>query len=80
MKKDLKTIDQLLNELKTIRADVHDFHVQTERLMKTKDMIIDVLERQKAIYKRDLNIMSWICAILAASAIGLYMSIFIPAL
>ena len=80
MKKDVKTIDQLLNELKTIRADVHDFHVQTERLMKTKDMIIDVLERQKAIYKRDLNIMSWICAILAASAIGLYMSIFIPAL
>ena len=32
MKKDLKTIDQLLNELKTIRADVHDFHVKTERL------------------------------------------------
>ena len=80
MKKDVKTIDQLLNELKTIRADVHEFHVQTERLMKTKDMIIDVLERQKAIYKRDLNIMSWICAILAASAIGLYMSIFITAL
>jgi hypothetical protein len=80
MKKDLKTIDQLLNELKTIRADVHDFHVQTERLMKTKDMIIDVLERQKAIYKRDLNILCWVCAILAASSIGLYMSIFIPAL
>jgi hypothetical protein len=75
MKKDVKTIDQLLNELKTIRADVHDFHVQTERLMKTKDMIIELLERQKAIYKRDLNIMFWICAILATSAIGMYMSI-----
>ena len=80
MKKDVKTIDQLLNELKTIRADVHEFHVQTERLMKTKDMIIDVLERQKAIYKRDLNILCWVSAILAASAIGLYMSIFITAL
>ena len=80
MKKDVKTIDQLLNELKTIRADVHDFHVQTERLMKTKDMIIDVLERQKAIYRRDLNILCWVSAILAASAIGLYMSIFITAL
>ena len=77
MKKDLKTIDQLLNELKTLRADVHDFHVKTERLMKTKDMIINVLEKQKAIYRRDLNIMNWICAILAASAIGLYMSLFV---
>jgi hypothetical protein len=69
MKKDIKTIDQLLNELKTIRADVHDFHVQTERLMKTKDMIIDVLEKQKAIYRRDLNIMTWICAILTVASI-----------
>ena len=69
MKKDVKTIDQLLNELKTIRADVHDFHVQTERLMKTKDMIIDVLERQKAIYKRDLNILCWVCFVLSVCAI-----------
>lgn len=77
MKKDLKTIDQLLNELKTIRADVHDFHVKTERLMKTKDMIIELLEKQKAIYKRDFNILCWVCAILAASSIGLYMSLFV---
>ena len=75
MKKDVKTIDQLLNELKTIRADVHDYHVKTERLMSIKDSIIDVLEKQKAIYRRDLNIMFWICAILAASSIGMYMSI-----
>jgi uncharacterized protein (UPF0305 family) len=75
MKKDVKTIDQLLNQIQTIRADVHEFHQQTERLMKTKDMIIELLERQKAIYKRDLNIMFWICAILATSAIGMYMSI-----
>ena len=80
MKKDIKTIDQLLNQIQTIRADVHDFHVQTERLMKTKDMIIELLERQKAIYKRDFNILCWVCAILAASSIGLYMSIFITAL
>lgn len=72
MKKDLKTIDQLLNELKTIRADVHDFHVQTERLMKTKDMIIDVLERQKAIYKRDLNILCWVCFVLSICAITMF--------
>jgi len=80
MKKDIKTIDQLLNELKTIRADVHDFHVQTERLMKTKDMIIELLERQKAIYKRDLNIMFWVCAILTVASIGLYISIAINGL
>jgi hypothetical protein len=77
MKKDVKTIDQLLNELKTIRADVHDFHVRTERLMNIKDNIIELLERQKAIYKRDFNILCWVCAILAASSIGLYMSIFV---
>ena len=75
MKKDVKTIDQLLNELKTIRADVHDFHARTERLMDIKDSIINVLEKQKAIYRRDLNIMTWICAILAASSIGMYVSI-----
>ena len=69
MKKDLKTIDQLLNELKTIRADVHDFHVRTERLMDIKDRIINVLERQKAIYRRDLNIMTWICAVLTVASI-----------
>ena len=69
MKKDVKTIDQLLNELKTIRADVHDYHVQTERLMNIKDSIIELLEKQKAIYKRDLNIMTWICAILLSAAI-----------
>ena len=69
MKKDLKTIDQLLNELKTIRADVHDFHVQTERLMKTKDMIIELLEKQKAIYRRDLNILCWVCFVLSVCAI-----------
>ena len=69
MKKDLKTIDQLLNELKTIRADVHDFHVQTERLMKTKDMIIELLEKQKAIYKRDFNILCWVCFVLSVCAI-----------
>ena len=80
MKKDVKTIDQLLNELKTIRADVHDFHVRTERLMNIKDNIIELLERQKAIYKRDFNILCWVSAILAASAIGMYMSIFITAL
>lgn len=80
MKKDIKTIDQLLNQIQTIRADVHDFHVQTERLMKTKDMIIELLEKQKAIYRRDLNILCWVCAILATASIGLYMSIFITAL
>jgi hypothetical protein len=69
MKKDVKTIDQLLNELKTIRADVHDFHVQTERLMKTKDMIIELLEKQKAIYRRDLNILCWVCFVLSVCAI-----------
>jgi len=69
MKKDLKTIDQLLNELKTIRADVHDFHVKTERLIDIKDSIINVLEKQKAIYKRDLNIMFWICFILSVCAV-----------
>jgi len=69
MKKDIKTIDQLLNELKTIRADVHDFHVRTERLMKTKDMIIELLERQKAIYKRDFNILCWVCFVLSVCAI-----------
>lgn len=72
MKKDLKTIDQLLNELKTIRADVHDFHVRTERLMDIKDSIINVLEKQKAIYRRDFNILCWVCAILAIASIGLY--------
>ena len=74
MKKDLKTIDQLLNELKTIRADVHDFHVRTEKLMKTKDMIIELLERQKAIYKRDLNIMCWILAIISAASITMFIT------
>ena len=69
MKKDVKTIDQLLNELKTIRADVHEFHVRTERLMDIKDSIINVLEKQKAIYKRDLNIMTWICAVLTVASI-----------
>ena len=69
MKKDVKTIDQLLNELKTIRADVHDFHVQTERLMKTKDMIIELLEKQKAIYRRDFNILCWVCFVLSVCAI-----------
>lgn len=74
MKKDVKTIDQLLNELKTIRADVHDFHVKTERLMKTKDMIIELLEKQKAIYRRDLNIMTWICAVLAVASITVFIT------
>ena len=69
MKKDIKTIDQLLNELKTIRADVHDFHVRTERLMNTKDMIIELLEKQKAIYKRDLNILCWVCFVLSICAV-----------
>ena len=69
MKKDVKTIDQLLNELKTIRADVHDYHVKTERLMSIKDSIIDVLEKQKAIYKRDLNILCWVCFVLSVCAI-----------
>ena len=69
MKKDIKTIDQLLNELKTIRADVHDFHVRTERLMKTKDMIIELLERQKAIYKRDFNILCWVCFVLSVCSV-----------
>lgn len=69
MKKDVKTVDQLLNELRTIRADVHDFHVKTERLMKTKDMIIELLERQKAIYKCDLNILCWVCFVLSICAI-----------
>ena len=74
MKKDLKTIDQLLNELKTIRADVHDYHVKTERLMSIKDSIIDVLEKQKAIYRRDLNIMTWICAVLAIASITIFIT------
>ena len=74
MKKDLKTIDQLLNELNTIRADVHDFHVRTERLMSIKDSIIDVLEKQKAIYRRDLNIMTWICAVLAVASITIFIT------
>ena len=69
MKKDLKTIDQLLNQIQTIRADVHEFHEQTDRLMKTKDMIIELLERQKAIYKRDLNIMLWVCFVLSICAL-----------
>jgi len=69
MKKDLKTIDQLLNELKTIRKDVHEHHVQTHKLLTIKDQIIDVLERQKAIYKRDLNIMFWICFVLSVCAV-----------
>ena len=74
MKKDLKTIDQLLNQIQTIRADVHEFHEKTERLMKTKDMIIELLEKQKAIYKRDLNIMFWICAILATASITMFIA------
>ena len=74
MKKDLKTIDQLLNELNTIRADVHDFHVRTERLMSIKDSIIDVLEKQKAIDRRDLNIMTWICAVLAVASITIFIT------
>jgi hypothetical protein len=74
MKKDLKTIDQLLNELKTIRADVHDFHVKTERLIDIKDSIINVLEKQKAIYKRDLNIMTWICAVLTVASITVFIT------
>ena len=69
MKKDVKTIDQLLNELKTIRADVHDYHVQTERLMNIKDSIIELLEKQKAIYKRDLNILCWVCFVLSICAV-----------
>ena len=69
MKKDLKTIDQLLNQIQTIRADVHEFHEQTDRLMKTKDMIIELLEKQKAIYKRDLNIMFWVCFVLSICAV-----------
>jgi hypothetical protein len=69
MKKDVKTIDQLLNQIQTIRADVHEFHEQTDRLMKTKDMIIELLERQKAIYKHDLNIMCWVCFVLSVCAV-----------
>jgi hypothetical protein len=69
MKKDLKTIDQLLNQIQTIRADVHEFHEQTDRLMKTKDKIIELLERQKAIHKRDLNIMIWVCFVLSVCAV-----------
>ena len=69
MKKDIKTIDQLLNQIQTIRADVHQFHEQTDRLMKTKDMIIELLERQKAIYKRDLNILCWVCFVLSVCAV-----------
>ena len=74
MKKDLKTIDQILNESKTIRADVHDFHVKTERLIDIKDSIINVLEKQKAIYKRDLNIMTWICAVLTVASITVFIT------
>lgn len=77
MKKDLKTIDQLLNQIQDIKKDVNEYKDKAERMLGIKDQIIDVLERQKAIYKRDLNIMNWICAILAASAIGLYMSLFV---
>ena len=69
MRKDLKTIDQLLNQIQTIRADVHEFHEQTDRLMKTKDMIIELLERQKAIHKRDMNIMLWVCFVLSVCAV-----------
>ena len=69
MKKDVKTIDQLLNQIQTIRADVHDFHVRTERLMNIKDNIIELLERQKAIYKRDFNILCWVCFVLSVCAV-----------
>lgn len=69
MKKDLKTIDQLLNQIQDIKKDVNEYKDKAERMLGIKDQIIDVLERQKAIYKRDLNIMTWICAILTVASI-----------
>jgi len=69
MKKDVKTIDQLLNQIQTIRADVHEYQNKAERALEIKDQIIDVLERQKAIYRRDLNIMFWICFIVSVCAV-----------
>ena len=69
MKKDVKTIDQLLNQIQVIKADVHEYQNKAERALEIKDQIIDVLERQKAIYRRDLNIMFWICFIVSVCAV-----------
>lgn len=64
MKKDLKTVDQLLNEIQQIKKEVIDYQEQSQRLIDIKDAIIDVLEKQKAIYRRDFNILCWVVFIL----------------
>jgi len=69
MKKDIKTIDQLLNQIQTTKTEVNELYAQTERIIKIKDDIINILERQKAIYKRDLNIMFWVCFVLSVCAV-----------
>jgi len=74
MKKDLKTIDQLLNQIQLIKADVHEYQNKAERALEIKDQIIDVLEKQKAIYKRDFNILCWVCAILATASITMFIA------
>jgi len=69
MKKDLKTIDQLLNQIHKIRKDVDGHQEKTQKLLEIKDDIINILERQKAIYKRDLNIMCWVCFVLSVCTV-----------
>jgi len=69
MKKDIKTIDQLLNQIQDIKKEVNEYKDKAQRMLEIKDQIIDVLERQKAIYKRDLNIMFWVCFVLSICAV-----------
>jgi len=69
MKKDIKTIDQLLNQIQEIKKEVNEYKDKAQRMLEIKDQIIDVLERQKAIYKRDLNIMFWVCFVLSICAV-----------
>jgi DNA-binding transcriptional regulator GbsR (MarR family) len=69
MKKDIKTIDQLLNQIQEIKKEVNEYKDKAQRMLEIKDQIIDVLERQKAIYKRDLNIMLWVCFVLSICAV-----------
>jgi uncharacterized protein (UPF0305 family) len=69
MKKDIKTIDQLLNQIQEIKKEVNEYKDKAQRMLEIKDQIIELLERQKAIYKRDLNIMLWVCFVLSICAV-----------
>jgi hypothetical protein len=79
MKKDLKTIDMLLDELNDTKTRVNEYHEKSERLIAIKDEIINILERQNAIYKRDLNIMYWVMFIFSVWFIFILIASFIYA-